>query len=124
MAQPKRRPRIPRWGWSGNVETHDGVEEDDRELTDARVRRLFNFLPHSTLSLEDFGTRLDQIRVDYLCGLHHDEFGPSRGDRAAAFGAIISELDALGLLLESLLPRPKGLLRDELSASCPPGNRS
>ena len=123
MAKSKRKPPIARWGWSGIVEKLVYVEEDDRALTDMRVKRLFRFLPRGTLSIEDFGARLRQIRVDYLCGLHQEEFGPSRADRAAALRTIISELDAVGPLLETLPPRSKELLAEELSASWPLAHR-
>ena len=79
----KSRPAQPRWGWSG-------VSELKRPDQESHLQQLVAMLPTMKSGEAQVLAQLVELRARFHGWLHQDEFGPRRGEQAAALRAHIN----------------------------------
>src|SRR3981081_895955 len=89
----KSRPAQPRWGWSG-------VSELKRPDQESHLQQLVAMLPTMKSGEAQVLVQLVELRARFHRWLHQDEFGPARGEQAAALRAHIKLVRELCRLLQ------------------------
>jgi hypothetical protein len=99
----KSRPAQPRWGWSGVSELKRPVQESHlqkRPDQESHLQQLVAMLPTMKSGEAQVLVQLVELRARFHRWLHQDEFGPRRGEQAAALRAHIKLVRELCRLLQ------------------------
>jgi hypothetical protein len=86
----------PRWGWSGA----EGLSTPP--LSDEALTRLYKLLVSPRSTVEELGTKIQELGARYHRYLHQDEFGPTRAEQISTLRAVLTQIMQLDSLILDL----------------------